>query len=601
MNKKLFIFNILVIVLLLLSTTVIAQDIAVKVIKPEISNLSLAAKISGSILPYRNANLPAKSSSTVSDIKVEVGQYVEAGEALIVFDQEDIKVQVKQAEAALERAKASLMLVKKGATQEQIESAEAGAEQAEAALKQAKAAYEKAKNGATEEEISRVEATYEQAVVSYEGARSNLEVVEDIYKNKNVLKQQLINAEAAVETTEKQLETAQERLSQSKLTLEQAENNYQQAKNNLEQAENEYERINKLYKENVVAKKQYDMVYNQLENARTAVKNMQTAIENAKYTIENTKIAKEQAEVSYQSAKENYIIAKDSFENPSQLKQQLYATRTQLKVSEANKKIAAANLTQVKNGAREEDLMMSKAGVKQAEASLKRARANLAQLKKGAREEEVITAEAGVKQAEASLAAVRLRLDDTIIRSPFSGIVSRINVNEFEMVAPGTPVVSVIDIVKVYARAEVTGQLLSYIKKGDKVEISVKALPANKFTGNVEIISPSSDPQSQAYPVKVILENPDEIVKPGMFADIIFTKEKADNALLIPLEAVINLEDNDPYVYVVKDNKAVKTSVETGITNDKQIQIINGLNKDSQVIYKGQSLVKPGQGVEVVE
>ncbi len=584
--KKSLVLNILVIILLMLSTTVIAQNTAVKVTKPVIKDLSLVNKMSGRIQPYRSSNLPAKSNSSVSDIKVEVGQYVEAGEKLVVFERESIQIQMEQAEAALARSEANLALVKKGATADQIAAAEAGVEQAEAALKQAEAAYDKAKNGATEEEISRMEATYEQATVSYEGAQSSMEIVEDIYENKTALKQQLINAKTAVETAKKQLQSAEERLSQSKLTLE-------QAKNNFEQAENEYKRINKLYKENVVAKKQYDMAHNQFENARTAVKN-------AKSTIENTRIAKEQAEVSYESAKENYQIAKDNYENPNHLKQQLYAAKTQLKVSEANKKMAAANLAKIKNGARKEDLLMSLAGLRQAEASLKRAKANLAQLKNGARKEEIITAEAGVKQAEASLANAKLRLDNTVVESPFTGIISRINVNEAEMVAPGTPIVTVIDISSVYARTEITGQFLPYISKDDKAEINVKAIPDRKFKGHIEVISPSTDPQSQAYLVKVFIENPKQIIKPGMFTDVLFTKKKVDNALVIPLEAVVNLE-SDPYVYVLKNNKAVKTPVTTGINNNQEIQIISGLSKESKVIYKGQSLLKPGQGVEVVE
>jgi len=262
--------------------------------------------------------------------------------------------------------------------------------------------------------------------------------------------------------------------------------------------------------------------------------------------------------------------------------------------------MAAANLEKIKKGARREDLLMSLAGVKQAEASLKRARANLTQLKKGARNEEIITAEAGVKQAEASLASAKLRLDDTVVKSPFSGIVAQVNIDESEMVAPGTPIVKIIDISSVYARAEITGQLLPYITKGDKAEINIKALPKHQFKGQIEVISPSTDPQSQAYPVKLLIDNPDEVIKPGMFADIIFTKEKANNALIIPLEAVVDLK-TDPYVYVLEDNKAVKTSVETGINNNQEVQIISGLNKNTKVIYKGQSLLKPGQGVEVVE
>ena len=570
----------------LLSNVTFAAGIPVNVIKPELKDIENVKLVNSKIEPYKDVNVSSKTGGIIKKTNVVIGQYIEEGQSLIEFEQDDIKIQVQQAEAALQIARANYEKVLKGATTEQIRIAEAGVRQANSALKIAKMNYKMIKDGASQEDRESVKAQYQQAVSSYEGAKNNLELLESSYTDKTMQKQQLLGADTQLKSAEKQVEVAIQRLEQSQIGL-------QQAKNGLEQARNEYERIEYLYQENVVTKQQYEMVGNQYQNAQSAVENSQSAVESAR-------IAKEQADVSYQGAKENYSLSEDSYNNPTQLDQQLAGARTQLEVAEFNKIMAKANLDKVEKGAREEELSTAQANVEQAESALVMAEAQLDQVKIGATEEDKRIIEANINQAEAALKQANKTLADTIIKSPISGIVAQLNFDTGEMAGPGTPLVNLVDLDKVYIKAEVTADLLVNIEKGDNAKARILAYPDKYLSGNIEYISSVADLRTQAFTVKVLAENPDRLVKGGMFADLYFITKHDRNVLVLPTKALMDLESS-PYIYLVINGKAVRKSVKVGIATDEEVVVTEGLLKDDIVIIRGQNGINDGASVEVVE
>lgn len=572
--------------ILLLSNITFAAGIPVNIIKAEQKDIESIKLVNSKIEPYKDVNVSSKTGGIIKKTNVVLGEYIEEGQSLIEFEQDDIKIQIQLAEAALQIARANHDKLLKGATAEQIRIAEAGVRQADSALKIAKANYKMMKDGASQEDRQSVKAQYQQAVSSYEGARNNLELIESSYSDRTMQKQQLLGADTQLKSAKKQVEVAEERFQQSQTGL-------QQAKNGLEQARNEYERIEYLYQENVATKQQYEMVGNQYQNA-------QSAVENAQSTVESARIAKEQAELSYQGAQENYSLSEDSYNNPTQLKQQLSAARTQLEVAQANKTMAKANLDKVEKGARAEELLTAQANIEQAESALVRAEAQLDQVNNGATEEDKIISGANIKQAEVALQRARKALSDSIIKSPISGIVAQLNFDAGEMAGPGTPLVNLVNLDKVYIKAEVTADLLLNINKGDNAKAKILAYQDKYLSGIIEYVSPMANQRSQAFTVKVLAENPDRLVKGGMFADLYFKTNIIKNAFILPAEAVMNLENN-PYVYMVINGKAVRKSVKVGISTDEEVAVVEGLSAEDVVILRGQSGISDGATVEVVE
>ncbi len=665
MNNKYLKVIIVIILVSIISLPIMSASMPVEVNEVKTGDISNVKVIGGTIEPYKDIRISSTLGGIIDSLNIEIGQQVKTDQELIVLEQDQLKLQVqqaqsslkaaranlqqlkngateeqlaaslagvKQAEASLEMAQAGLAKVKKGAEEEQIKASEAGVKQAKAALHQAQSSYEMAKNGATPEEIAQVEASYQQAAASLEGAKSSLEIIQQIYEERTALKQQMLNAKIQVDTAKKQIEAAEARLEQSKIGLEQAQNNLESSRNNLEQARKEYDRVESLYKEKVVSQQQYDRAESQFENAKTAVKNAETAVENARKTINSAEIAKQQAEISYQGAVEMYNLAKYNYENPTQLKQQLASAKTQVAVSEASKELTAANLAkvkkgtrpeqieiskagveqasaglkaaeaqlaQVKKGAAAEDIQQSQAGVKQAEAALERARANHAQLEKGASEEEIMATESNVERAEIALEMARKNLEDSVIKSPISGIIASVSVDEGEMIGPGTPVTDVVDLSRVYINVGISADILNNIKVGDKVNVDVLAYDDGYQQGTIKSISPVVDPRAQTFPVKILMDNKELKYRGGMFADVYFELSKSSNALIIPLKAVLDL-DNQPYVYLVKGDSVEKREIKLGVVNTEKAEVTDGLNKGDRIVVNGQNSLQDGDKVEVI-
>ncbi|MGM0437390.1 MAG: efflux RND transporter periplasmic adaptor subunit [Bacillota bacterium] len=583
--------KIIVVIMSILLITVFAVPkleaaVSVNVKKAIISDISEESVVNGRIVPDKTISIVSEINGKIEELNVEMGQYVEKGEELIIFEDDQIQAQFNQAAASLKAAKANLEGLKKGASENDIDASLANIKQAEASLEMAESQHSLLLEGASEEDIKSAEESYNQAVASYEGAKKSLESIKKVFNDKTSLKQQLNNAEMQMETSKKQLESAEKRYDQSELSLEQAVNNF-------EQAEKEYERTKNLYEDDVVTEKQF-------ETAESQYKNAQIAVQNAKSSKESAEIALKQAEISYEGAKESYRLTKESFDDPTELKQQLDSAETQVKVSEANMKIAKANLEKAKKGAREEEVNSSLAQVKQAEAALESARANHEKLKAGARDEEIRASEAQVEQAEASLEQARLRLEDAVIKSPISGFVTNISTSEGQLIGQGSSLFNIVKLDPAYVRVGVSSDVLVNIKKGEKVDVELLDYENEEREGTIENISPVRDQQSQLYTVMVKLNNDDNKLKSGMFADVHFTLNTKEEVVIIPADSVLDL-DGEPYVYVVENGKAVKKDIKIGLINKNSVEVVEGISEGEEIIIQGHKSLQEGEDVEVIK
>jgi len=411
--------------------------------------------------------------------------------------------------------------------------------QAQASLEAARANYQQLKNGASQEELNRAQASYEQAQASLEGARSNLKLMEETFNDKISLKQQLTSAESQLANAEQQLASARER--------------YNQAEINFEQAEREYERMKYLFEEKVITEKQFEGAESQYKNAQSA-----------RNTAE---IGLEQAKIGLNTAQQSYDLTEQTFNNPTQLKQQLENARSQVKSAEAGLAVADANLEQVKRGATQEQLNASLARVKQAEAGLEQA---------------------------------NLSLENSIVKSPIKGLVSAVRTEEGEIISPGQPVISVIDVDQLYLEVAVTSATMSRLKEGDRVRIIPEAIRGDELAGEIDTISPEADQASRNFPVKIILDNSEHKIKPGMFGDAIFNVQSVNNTLVLPISAIVAFDSIDPFVYIVEDNQALRKSVKLGIVSDNSVEIVSGIEENDQVITRGQNRINDGEDVEVI-
>lgn len=199
-------------------------------------------------------------------------------------------------------------------------------------------------------------------------------------------------------------------------------------------------------------------------------------------------------------------------------------------------------------------------------------------------------------------------LDNTQLKAPFSGVISGKYFEDGEIYS-GSPVPSVgkpaiVSIVQIHQLKALIGITASYyplISKGLKAEITSDIFPDLTFNGEIFRIYPTIDNTTKTFTVEVKIQNNNLKLRPGMFAKIKLNLGKG-NALLVPVISLIKQTGtNDMYVFVNKNNVAIKTPVKTGRMIDDRVEIIEGLNEGDEIVIVGQNKIENQMPINIIK
>lgn len=203
--------------------------------------------------------------------------------------------------------------------------------------------------------------------------------------------------------------------------------------------------------------------------------------------------------------------------------------------------------------------------------------------------------------AEASYNAMNENLSNCIVKSPINGYVTSINVATGSMASgAGGPAATVADISELVIKTNVSEYLIGKIAKGDAVEVYVKSVSDQPYKGTIKEISPAPATGSLTYPITLSIQNTENTLKAGMFAEIKIISEQKDNTLCVPSDCII-IKNGEPQVAVLKGNVPSFKSVTTGLDNGEYIEILSGLTEGELVIIEGQHFIVEGEPVKVVK
>ena len=195
----------------------------------------------------------------------------------------------------------------------------------------------------------------------------------------------------------------------------------------------------------------------------------------------------------------------------------------EMKVAEASFRVRQEELRLLQHGTREEEKAESRAALEEAKQALQMAR-------KGYRDEEIAEAAAAVAAAQASVAAVEIQLREVEIKSGINGVVEALQLRPGDLVAPGGPVLSILDTERMWVRAYLPENRLD-VKVGDKLKITVDSFPDKSFNGRVTYVSTqaeftprnvqtSEERSRQVFRIKIEVDDPDHQLRAGMAADV---------------------------------------------------------------------------------
>ena len=171
------------------------------------------------------------------------------------------------------------------------------------------------------------------------------------------------------------------------------------------------------------------------------------------------------------------------------------------------------------------------------------------------------------------------------------GVVATLKVREGMFVKPSTEIMRLADLSTVWVLAEVFENQVAWVELGQDAEVSLSYLPGKQWEGKVEYIYPSLDPKTRTLKVRLKFENPDEELKPNMYAHINIYGGAKKNVLSIPREALIHTGQDQRVIIALGEGRFSPKKVKSGIESGNWIEIISGLNEGDDVVVSGQFLI----------
>jgi len=180
---------------------------------------------------------------------------------------------------------------------------------------------------------------------------------------------------------------------------------------------------------------------------------------------------------------------------------------------------------------------------------------------------------------------------DLPIDTPFVGTVINIGVQAGHYITPQDELYRIADLSKVWVYANVYEPDLPWIHSGDMAMISVASQPGKQFSGIIDYIYPYEEGTTRTVKVRLVFDNKDGRLKPGMFADITIHAGTRDKVLAVPSEAIVRSGSKEQVFVVTGPGVFEPRQVVTGIEAEGYTEIVSGLNQHERVVTSAQFLI----------
>lgn len=210
-----------------------------------------------------------------------------------------------------------------------------------------------------------------------------------------------------------------------------------------------------------------------------------------------------------------------------------------------------------------------------------------------------IEVQSQLKQAISAEQIAKKSLSDAKLYAPFSGYISEKSVEMGQNVLPGVPVVKLVRIDRVNVKVSVPESEIAKVRRNQKASIHSEALGGESYTGTVTETGVTANPLSRSYEVKILVDNKEKKLLPGMICDVFLQNGDEQTAIVLPNSVVQIDGDNKTFVWVNAQGKASKKIIQTGEQTTKGVVVLEGLQSGDEVIVEGQQKVSEGSEITV--
>ncbi len=310
--------------------------------------------------------------------------------------------------------------------------------------------------------------------------------------------------------------------------------------------------------------------------------------------------------------------------------------RAEIEAAEASLAVASAKLADLKAGTRPEEIQKAEAEVRRweatrafcekelarelrlmehdaasqssleqwseklavAEAELDAARESLRILNAGPTQTEIAIQSAAADEAAARLNLAKAHLAECTIVAPFDGTITNVHVRRGDLAIARSPLLEMYAHESLVVRFSVPEAHGAAMRPGMRATVTLDALPSRTFSAEVIRVYPQLDSVMRTRTVEARLTEPADFV-PHMFARLNIELERAEDAVLLPAEAVITTLSGDHFVFVVDQGKAQRRDVEIGLQQEETVQAIRGVEFGQHVVVAGHAAIRDGQPVRI--
>ena len=217
--------------------------------------------------------------------------------------------------------------------------------------------------------------------------------------------------------------------------------------------------------------------------------------------------------------------------------------------------------------------------------------------------------EGGVSQSDFETAELGYKLrksnyqnleENTILRSPLTGYVTARNFDVGDMFSMTAPLFTIQQVTPVKLLVGISESEYTLVKKGDKVDITVDALPGRTFEGKVNRLYPTIDPVTHTFSAEVLVQNSDRVLRPGMYAKVSVTFGDSERIVIPDMAVVKQSGTGQKFVFVLEEDGTVTmTPVTLGRHMGAEYEVLEGLTEGATIITKGHATLRTGDKVEV--
>jgi HlyD family secretion protein len=471
----------------------------------------------GYVRAAQDADLVFQVNGEVDEVLVEEGDYVQEDELLAVLDTRRFDQDVRNAEAALIRARADQLALVEDPQPEQVQAAQAAVNQASGRLNQAQGSV-------TSQDIAAAQATLEEA-------RAALADLEDGPAEPLEIEQAQARYREALNSLQRTRDQLSHAKTQAEINMQQAAERVRSAQVNYSSAYWDWQYVRDHGKapprteldEQMgpsLADQGQQSYRNQLNQAEINLRQAEDSLRAAEKNLEEARLAEIEGIQAAESRVEQTRISVEQLQEP--------ADPDQLAAARARVANAEANLARLQGQQRAGELQA-------AQASLESAQAQLDQLYSDPTESQSIRAEAGIASAEANLEQARLNREYAEIRAPFAGEVAAVNIDPGDPAitagAGGQPAIRLVDLSDLYVEVDVTDADIARVNRGQPARVVADALPDQTFIGEVTFVSPAAETNQQGvitYLVRILLDEKDLPLRAGMSVSVTILPEDAE-------------------------------------------------------------------------